>query len=383
HSGNDQNGAPIISFTWQQQTASGSPAVDLVNRTNNTISFTAPEVAQATTLTFQLTVKDASGASATAQAQVAIQPVRDLDHFLSFLSVPDHVIVTAATSAPVTADTSAPYNAPIPYGITVTKLVTYTDMSGTQHSQVPVGQAVTYHGSWSAALGAGIGCADARNPQVEVPIPRLNLDDLLNDGSGHRLSDVMQTSDLDLDPANNQIPPAVVYAQVQIAPDPSAPAPAGVTAESLPQGVTPLVCVGSTGSVGTLVSVNDPGSISGATASATFSSDEALAKIAPGGLYDSSASAHAYYHTLDPTNAKTTLDDWLKVNGIDPSATNWGADTPAGNTNNFDLGLGRDMYLKVGACDSGYSAAPLTQYAAQTPLTSATAAQLQQLVGHC
>lgn len=389
HSGNDQNGAPIISFAWQQQAASGSPTVDLVNRTNNTISFTAPEVTQATALTFQLTVKDAAGASATAQAQVAIQPARDPDRFLSFLSVPDEVTVTATTNVPVSADTNAPYNAPIPYAITVIKLVTYTDTSGTVHSQIPVGQAVTYHGSWSAALGTGTGCADARNPQILVPIPRLNLDDLLNDGSGHRLSDVMQTSDLGLDPPNQQIPPAGVYAQVEIAPDPSAPAPAGVTPGSL-QGATPLVCVGSAGSVGTVLSVNNPSSIGGPVASVTFSSDDALAKIAPPGLYtdsdsgyDSSASAHAYYQTIDPTNAKTTLADWLQANGLDRSAPNWGADTHAVYTNNFDLGLGRDMYLKVGACDSGYSAMPLSQFAAQTPLAPAAATQLQQLVGHC
>jgi len=383
YSGNDQNGAPIISFAWQQQVASGSPAVDLVNRTNNTISFTAPEVTQATTLTFQLTVKDATGASATAQAQVAVQPVRDPDRFLSFLSAPDHVTVTATTSSAVSANADVPYNTPIPYVITVTKLVTYTDTGGSVHTQVPVGQPVAYHGSWSAALGTGSGCTDARDPQISVPIPRLNLDDPLNDGSGHRLSDVMQTSDIDLDPANNQIPAATVYAQVQIALDPSAPAPAGVTPESLPQGVTPLVCVGSAGSVGAVLSTNDPGGISAPVTSATFGSDEALAKIAPLGLYDSSASAHAYYHTIDPTNAKTTLASWLQANGFDQSAPNWGADTHAVYTNNFDLGLGRDMYLKVGACDSGYSASPLSQFAAQTPLSPASATQLQQLAGRC
>lgn len=383
HSGNDQNGAPIISFAWQQQTASGAPAVDLVNRTNNTISFTAPQVTQATTLTFQLTVKDAGGASATAQAQVAIQPARDPDRFLSFLSVPDQVTVTATTSVPVTADTNAAYNVPIPYVITVTKLVTYTDMSGTEHSQVPVGQPVSYHGSWSAALGTGSGCLDARDPRISIPIPRLNLDDPLNDGSGHRLSDVLQTSDVDLDPPNGQIPPATVFAQVQIALDPSAPAPAGVTPASLPQGATPLVCVGSAGGVGTVLSANDPSALGGPAASVTFGSDEALARIAPLGLYDSSASAHAYYHTIDPTNSRTNLGDWLRVNGFDQSAANWGADAHAVYTNNFDLGLGRDMYLKVGACDSGYSASPLSQFAAQTPLSAATATQLLQLVGHC
>lgn len=359
--GDADTGSPIIYFDWTQVNP-GSNTVDLIKRATNTSSFTAPQVSQETILTFQLTVRTANGSSATTQAQVVVEPVRDADHFLNFINVSDQFVVTAVTSAQVNAAAAAS-DATLPFIITVTKLITYTDINGGQHTQVPIGKPVTYSGGWSTALGSGgANCADARNPQLQIPIPRLNLDDVLADGSGH-LSDVLETSDVDLDPANSNIPPAQVYAKVEI----------GSTA--LATGVTPQLCIGSAGA---------PASLSAATASATFSSDILTAAANPSGPpnYDTSASAHAYYDTIDPTHAKANLKDWLSANGFNPAVSGWGADAHAIYTNNFDLGLGRDMYLKIGNCDSGFNAAPVSQFAS-APLDAPTAQAMQQLIGHC
>ncbi len=81
---------------------------------------------------------------------------------------------------------------------------------------------------------------------------------------------------------------------------------------------------------------------------------------------DSHASALAYFAAIDPTSAKDTLDKWLSVNGFDPTVTGWNADAHAIYTNNFDLGFGRNMYMKYGACDNGFAQLPL-----------------QQRIGHC
>jgi len=345
----NDSGIPIISWQWTQLNP-GSYPVDLIKRTNDTSSFTAPQVSQETTLTFQLTVTNANGPSASTQAQVVVDPATDSDHFLTFVNVGDRFSVTALTSAVVAMTSGAAYNATLPFTITVTKLVTYTDNGGTQHTQVPVGKPITYSGGWVQALGSGgTSCSDQRNPQFQIPIPSLNLDDPLADGSGMRLSDVMQTSDIDIDPANPQIPPAVVYAQVQIA------------STALPAGVTPGVCVAGTSS------------FSNAAAPNTVISDRDTLTTAAnpnGGLFDTSSSAHAYYNTI-AGNTKTTLTAWLTANGFNTNLPNWGADAHAVYTNNFDLGLGRDMYLKVN-CPAG------------TPtLGQMNPQQLYAAIGHC
>jgi hypothetical protein len=346
----DDNGVPIIVWKWSQVNPGNFP-VDLVKRTTDTSSFTAPQVTQETTLTFQLDVKNANGTAASAQAQVVVEPAPDADHFLTFVGASDRFTVTATTSAAVAKTGGAAYNATLPFTIVVTKLVTYTDNGGTQHTQVPVGQPTTYSGGWVQALGSGgTSCSDQRNPQFLVPIPSLNLDDPLADGSGMRLSDVMQASDIDLDPTNSRIPPAVVYDQVQI------------TSSALSSGVTPGVCVGATSS------------FSNAAAPSTLVSDRAtLTQIANpnGGPFDTSSSAHAYYSTIDPTGSRTTLQAWLTVNGFDTTKPNWGADAHAVYANNFDLGLGRDMYLKAN-CPSS-----------MPTLSQMTASQLHTAIGQC
>ncbi|HTT00506.1 MAG TPA: hypothetical protein VMG11_00345 [Steroidobacteraceae bacterium] len=355
----DDTGVPIIQWQWTQTNA-GSTPVDLIKRTNQAYSFTAPQVTQPTTLTFQLTVTNANGVSANTQAQVVVEPVRDADHFLTYLKTSDTFTVTAVTSAVVPGSGQAAATDMVGYTITVQKLVTYTDMNGTQHSRVPVGSAATFSGGWSAQLGSGgPNCADARNPQTVIPIPKLNLDDALGDSSGNRLSDVMQTSDVDRDPANSQIPPAIVEAQIQIAP-----------AAALPGGITPEICVG------------DPSKAT-AAANATVAADElTVMSNNSTALFDTSASAHSYYQTIDPNNTRTTLTDWLTANGFNPNISGWGADAHAVYTNNYDLGFGRDMYLKVGSCDSGFSAAPLSQFGSAS-LPAATAQALAKSVGHC
>src|SRR5262249_46283970 len=143
-----------------------------------------------------------------------------------------------------------------------------------------VGAPVVYNGEWNAALGSGgSNCADARNPLTRIPIPRVNLDDMLYNSSGptgQRLSDVMQNANLDL---------ASVEAQVVIA-----------ATSALPGGATAELCF--------------PGL--NKAASLTVNADDLLTKANdPTALFDTTASALAYYKTIDPLNAKATLSGWL------------------------------------------------------------------------
>jgi mono/diheme cytochrome c family protein len=351
HKGANDSGAPIITYNYEQLDPSPTTSVDLIRRTVDTDSFIAPEVRSEAALTFQLTVADAKGATSSAKAVVTVEPIRDADHFLHFSANSDKFVVTAVTSSVVPANSGAAYSATLPFTVTVTKLVTYTDIDGNQKSMVPIGQAVEYKGAWSSSLGSGgSNCADARNPQLQIPIPSLNLDDLLADGSA-RLTDVLETSDIDLDPKNPKIPRAVVYAQIKI--EPAAPLPAGVSAE---------ICVSDS------MHINDHT----AAPAVTSASDRllvpppppAVAPPRPGAqptpqLTDTSASAHQYYATIDPSSSKSTLNAWLSANGFKPDSADWGADAHAVYTNNYDLGFGRDMYMKIGPCDSGAASLPL------------------------
>jgi mono/diheme cytochrome c family protein len=345
HKGANDSGVPIITYKYEQLDPSPTTSVDLIRRTVDTDSFIAPQVTSEATLTFQLTVADAKGASSSAKAVVTVEPIRDADHFISFFANSDKFVVTAVTSSLVPANSGAAYSAILPFTVTVTKLVTYTDIDSNQKSMVPIGKPVVYKSGWSSKLGSGgPNCADARNPRLQIPIPRLNLDDLLADGSA-RLTDVLETSDIDLDPKNPKIPPAVVYAQIKI--EPAAPLPGGVSAE---------ICV----------SDNEHLSDHTAAAAVTLSSDRLLLPPPPSpggppppGLTDTSASAHTYYATIDPSSSKSTLNAWLSANGFKPDSADWGADAHAVYTNNYDLGFGRDMYMKIGPCDSGAASLPM------------------------
>jgi hypothetical protein len=60
--------------------------------------------------------------------------------------------------------------------------------------------------------------------------------------------------------------------------------------------------------------------------------------------------ARTYYENIDPIGSATNREDqslskWLDANCFNSSAPNYGADTHAVYTNNFDLGFGRDMYF--------------------------------------
>ncbi len=362
-SSSDDSGVPIVSWVFAQQNPGTTP-VDLIKRTSQTYSFTAPQVTVATTLTFTLTVTNANGTSAQTQAQVQVEPVRDADHFLTYLNTSDSFTLTAVTNVAIPASAQAAYTDTVPYTITVTKLATYTDNNGVQHTRVPVGAATVYNGAWSAQLGSGgPNCADPRNPRLQIRIPKLNLDDPIYDASGQntgqRLSDVMQTSDVDLDPANPAIPRAFVEAQIQIAPT-----------VSLPAGTAAGFCIGN------------PATASPDTQTILSADALTAASNGPAALFDTSDSAHTYYQTIDPNGTRTTLSAWLTTNGFNPAVSGWAADAHAIYTNNYDLGFGRDMYMKFGACDSGFSATPVSQFAAQS-LGTATAQTLQGLIGHC
>jgi mono/diheme cytochrome c family protein len=75
---------------------------------------------------------------------------------------------------------------------------------------------------------------------------------------------------------------------------------------------------------------------------------------------DTPASAAAYYAAIDPRQERTSLGDWLRVNGFitDASSFTWeqlaaSSSANAVYLNNYDLGFGRDMYARIVRCSDG------------------------------
>lgn len=322
--GDNDTGSPLISFAWEQLEPGALP-VQLIRRTSSSVSFVAPQVTEDTTLRFKLTVSDGSGESDSTEAHVLVKPFRDADHFLQYLGVDGTFPVVVASDLPIAADADADPAATLPVTVTMTKLATFVDRGGVQHVRVPVGTPVTVTTGWTARVGSGgDDCAANENPAVEFPAPRLNLDDVTAaaDGklpAGTVLSDVVELDDVGL-------------ARLEVRLD----------AES--SAATPLLCV--------------DGSATPLHAGVVVDAETLRAGESP---RDSEASAFAYYWTIDPTFARLTLDGWLDANGFDSSVKGWNADAHAIYTNNYDLGFGRDMYMKFGACDSGAEGLPLEQ----------------------
>ncbi len=322
--GATDTGAPLISFKWEQIDPGTTP-VQLIYRTSNTVSFLAPQVSQDTTLKFKLTVADGEGRSGSTEADVLVKPFRDVDHFLQYLDVPGTFPVVVGTDAKVAADPAAGATAQVPVSVTMTKLVSFTDRNGITHSRVALSGPVTVNTGWTARLGSGgNGCAAPENPTVNLPVPRVNLDDVLADAAGAFpagtvLSDAMELADV-----------GTVQLEVRL--------------DAASAAATPLLCVN--------------GATTAAASGAIVDAASLLGNASP---RDSATSAQAYYNTIDPTGSKTTLAGWLEANGFDSTVKGWNADAHAVYTNNFDLGFGRDMYMKQGACDSGAGALPLDE----------------------
>ena len=70
--GDAETAAESLTFAWSQ--VGGTPSVSIISASTATASFTAPDVAEQTELTFRLTVTDEGGLSASAETTIAISP---------------------------------------------------------------------------------------------------------------------------------------------------------------------------------------------------------------------------------------------------------------------------------------------------------------------
>jgi cytochrome c5 len=353
--GNASSGgsAAIGSFAWSQTDGAGSPKVVLLYLDSDTVTFTAPAVGQDTTLHFTLTVATAGNASATAHVAVLVKPISDINQFLAPPVTPkgpnasQHrfsvAIGTREGLGPLASPPEPALVSDAPVCVSVNPTINYIARDGNARTlALPT---VQKDASWSAVVGsapATLTTSDFnayQNPRASFDIPELNQDDLFvlfnNPVAGAGSSAI--TAQL-----NQQLVPADVdQARLSVV--------ASVAAGSCDGTVGAAELTGKTLELLVMDEHGNPVGVSGPTA--TFNSPDDLVSQQANTPYETAQTAAAYYDANDPTQAKTTLSGWLDANCFDSTAPNFGvapqslSSAHAIYTNNYDLGLGRDMYF--------------------------------------
>ena len=328
---------PVLSWTW----AAANPAAEavvLIKRNENTVNFTVPGAAGE--LQFRLTVADGNGATDEARVTVIVEEALDPDTFLTYAGGNGYTIVAVTNAASSLASD-------LPFRVTIEHLLDYTDLDGTAHVGFPLATRTrTLGGRWLQSNGTGgPDCSDFRNPRFALALPSLNMDDVLRNVGP-------DSPALAVDPA--RIDDAVLRLRLTLTPEGTLPA--GVQAGLCVQDADGQDVVAGTASFAVAAD--------GVSSEASVGLDELHGS--PTRVRDTRASALAYYRTIDDASgeaAKRLFSGWLAQAGFAGGTTDWAAmraELQASATgahavylNNFDLGFGRDMYLRLGACDDG------------------------------
>ena len=394
----------ITTFAWQQTDAAPKPQVTLLYRNANTISFSAPQVAQPVTLNFQLTVTNQSGRTSTANAQVNVAVSNDPNRFLLAQTSPAPAVPRHFRAGVSTVAGLANLTADAPVCIQLSPTLSYTARSGAANSIPLATQRVD--AKWVAAVGgaAGFPSGDYTNPVVSFLLPTLNDDDIL---ATYGTPGAANINPLTLVPSDVN----TAYVQMVVSAAPGScdgmASNATLSASTLmlqlyDETGAPVGTSATAGGAGSAVSINssplnpDPLTPDGSNnltpddfvrAEASRVATEAAASTPPGPLpaYETRESATAYYAAIDPPSgttptAKSTLPGWLAANCFDANDANYGAGETgfsvvhATYTNNFDLGFGRDMYFSK--CLSGPTAGNMASVVINYPNLEAAANKL-------
>ncbi|MDX1404841.1 MAG: Ig-like domain-containing protein [Woeseiaceae bacterium] len=377
---------PIISWEWSQ---TGGPTVTLVERNTTTVSFTAPDVSNAKTLTFSLRVGDTDQLTSDGSIDVVILPGQDADKLLSLDlrtgsdttdTFDNFKVVVALDDGAIVGDTPSPFTlsaaAYLVYPPRSTPQVDcpvdlaefaggIPDMTGTgclvrmlqdlTPFELPAG-GTGIEGEWPA--NAPVPAMQTVEEQIEAPwnrryrldVPRLDVADfnqpLIDAGLRNEMLDLFNVHKVrillqfDLIAPQNQSDATIILTKLD---DELIDVPLSA---SLP----PFLGGAAFKNSGT-----------GLPTDATVELEPVLAAI-PG--RESALSSEVYYRTVDPNNTRTTFNDWLAQAGFTSDANGTLlADAEAGNgefahaiyLNNFDLGFGRDMYTRTDEFGNVYS----------------------------
>lgn len=317
-SGKDSEGtdAPILSFAWRQVSPTASDQqIPLTERTTSSKIFTAPAVATETTYVFELTGTDANGQSSKQQVSVKVEPILDSNLFLIQPGTTEQLNILVQRANPCSGNSCAQA---VPFTLTLSQVAIWGDRAD---------PAVT-HGPYTLPLKTLANRqidAGQRSTVISIPLPKLIIDDINHNLEVANLRDQR----IELDRVNT------VNAALEFALTPG-------TAENIS---LDLVKDDKTTPVGASTSsLTDPNA-----ASAAFSVSYDLTDIRDKLGLSSATTGSAYYSAIDPTAKYAKLSAWLFDAGFTDASgklKNDSSITKAIYVNNFDLGFGREMYMR-------------------------------------
>jgi mono/diheme cytochrome c family protein len=357
---------PLIGWSWAQ---TAGPAVQLIEVNSTTVSFTAPDIAAETVLSFQLTVEDTDQLTSNASVDVAVVPAQDADKFLSLdLRAPVRDTFDTFDVVAALAEGASTGNGAKPFTLAVQAHLVYPPRSNPNigcpidlvefaagipsttasgcfvellEELTPAGGV---DGEWPANVTAevrGMGPTPEQmrgewwNPRFTFKVPRLDVADFnqqfIDAGDRSRLLDLFNAHE------------AWILLSFEL------------TAPENQQWAT-LVLNSYEGEA--RVVANDQ---AGLPTSLIVPLEEILASI---DRRESALSAEVYYRTIDPFGSRFTLNSWLQQAGfssdgqgtlLQAAVDGTGEFAHAVYVNNYDLGFGRDMYSRVDEFGNVYS----------------------------
>ncbi|MFP6656010.1 MAG: hypothetical protein VCB25_10320, partial [Myxococcota bacterium] len=316
----DSTAAPLLNFEWGQI---AGPTVVLFERDLASRSFTAPD--SASTLEFELTVTDANGRTATDRVLIEIDRIGDANRFLRDPNVHEEffLFVSPATAGLPVATTTT-------YTLRVTPIVYWTGRDQVERS-LALDPILVISDQIDSGFDVPVDPVDPRQENVRIPIPLLDADDLNQFFQGADRGGRLEFERIDEARVELQIELTGVTGsadlQVFVAAEQSQagwPIPAELLFfETMP----PLLPLGA------ILDENQN----------VFGLD--LEKLRQQIAVESKGSAANYFACIDPDEKSATLNGWLLQAGfLDPA--NADSIVNAKYLNNYDLGFGRDMFLR-------------------------------------
>lgn len=370
--GSDFQTLPIVSYRIEPIN-DAARAVPFTVRSADAIAVVIPpSTLDDQPLRYRLTVTDGGGLSSTAQATLNVVPALDSDRFLKYQRRSAAFTLVTATDTPRTA--VGGFELRLKSRITYSALdrsrrtVEFDLLAGddrqltscTAPATLGNDELAVRSGQWRGgpdpldAQGNAVVVPpenDYRNPRFVFPVPEFNADDIT------RLYQA-NLRDPELDDLIGCLPDPgrVDQAEIEVQ--------AILSAPTLQSGARLYLAEQRNGQALLPPAIND--GIGTPTLLRIDADTVETLRIVGGGI-ENKDTARSYYAAIDPLSRKTTLEDWLVLNCFDPEAEDYGADAHAVYTNNFDLGFGRDMYMRTRPCqadgaDTARTAAVVVNY---------------------
>ncbi len=304
---------PVLDFQWRQVDDSGVEAV-LVERSLNSRALAVPRVDSAVTLGFELIITDSDGKQSTDRVNVRVLPVNDADLFLRLKVDQSELYQYALVITPEPGETGGGE-----FRLVMDTLLRWPDRDGNIRERLLDSETLT--ASWPQDANGTNPANAIHNPVVLRTLPEFEADDVnrFYETEGDR----QQRLELD------EIDDAELFLRIGLS---SFDRNARIYARQ------------PDGSLRQLFATIDGVVDSGLVPIANLHSTAGL---------ESADSASKYYALID---APETLEQWRQRAGFGPSPATQEGVAHANYLNNYDLGFGREMYLRVDReCGDVYS----------------------------